>query len=60
MPEKPPGQVPAENEIILSVRDLIVHYKRSLSLFSSSQEIIRAVDHVSLDVRKGETLGARW
>ncbi len=61
-PEPRPGSSPQRNpsekkEILLSVRNLSVHYKRSLSLFGSAKETIKAVDNVSLDVAKGETLG---
>ncbi len=52
--QKPAGD---KNEIILSVKNLSVHYKRSLNLFGTSHETIKAVDNVSLEVRKGETLG---
>jgi peptide/nickel transport system ATP-binding protein len=45
------------DEILLSVRNLDVHYKVSTSIFSSGKEIIKAVDKVNLEIRKGETLG---
>ncbi len=41
---------------LISLRDLKVHYRSGGGLFSSSK-IVRAVDGVSLDIRKGETLG---
>lgn len=41
---------------LISLRDLRVHYRSGGGLFSSSKTV-RAVDGVSLDIRKGETLG---
>ena len=48
---------PLEKEVLLTVRNLSVHYRRSLNLFGTSHETIKALDDVSLEVRKGETLG---
>ena len=39
-----------ENEILLSVKDLIVEYK-------SESGIIHAVNGVSFDIKRGETIG---
>ena len=41
---------------LISLQDLQVHYRSGGGLFSSSK-LVRAVDGVSLDIRKGETLG---
>lgn len=41
---------------LLSIRDLQVHYRTGGGLFGSWQTVT-AVDGVSLDIRKGETLG---
>lgn len=49
-------QAEKRDEVILSMRDLKVHYKVGGGLFSSSR-VVRAVDGVSLDIRRGETLG---
>ncbi len=39
-----------ENETFLTIRDLVVEY-------SSGKQIVQAVNHVDLDVKKGQTLG---
>ncbi|HMJ07534.1 MAG TPA: oligopeptide/dipeptide ABC transporter ATP-binding protein, partial [Pyrinomonadaceae bacterium] len=41
---------------LLSLQDLKVHYKIGGGLFSSAKHV-KAVDGVSLDIKKGETLG---
>ncbi|MEP6944377.1 MAG: oligopeptide/dipeptide ABC transporter ATP-binding protein [Acidobacteriota bacterium] len=41
---------------LISLRDLRVHYRSGGGLFSPSKKV-RAVDGVSLDIRRGETLG---
>ncbi len=46
-----------ENEnSLISIQDLKVHYSTGGGLFNASK-LVRAVDGVSLDIRKGETLG---
>jgi oligopeptide transport system ATP-binding protein len=45
-----------DDKNLISLRDLQVHYRSGGGLFSSSKTV-RAVDGVSLDIRKGETLG---
>ena len=46
-----------QNEnILISLQDLKVHYRSGGGLFSASKTV-KAVDGVSLDIRKGETLG---
>ena len=45
----------AENNLI-SIQNLQVHYRSSGGLFSPSK-IVKAVDGVSLNIKKGETLG---
>ena len=49
--EDGPGEVNA-NEVVLAVEDLVVEFPGSFG-----QPTFRAVDHVSLEVRKGEVLG---
>ncbi len=44
------------SDSIISIDDLQVHYKLGGGLFSSARTV-RAVDGVSLDIMKGETLG---
>jgi len=43
-------------ENLISVRDLQVHYRTGTGLFGASKTV-KAVDGVSLDIKKGETLG---
>jgi oligopeptide transport system ATP-binding protein len=45
-----------EGEVLLSIRDLRVYYKVGGGLFKEAKHV-KAVDGVSLDIRKGETLG---
>jgi oligopeptide transport system ATP-binding protein len=45
-----------ENETLISMQDLQVHYRLGGGLFSEAK-IVKAVDGVSLDIKKGETLG---
>ncbi|MDX1447831.1 MAG: dipeptide ABC transporter ATP-binding protein [Acidimicrobiia bacterium] len=45
-------------EVLLSVRDLAKHYRaRGFRLFGKEESAIKAVDGVSFDIRRGETLG---
>ena len=44
------------DETLLSIRDLKVHYRSGKGLFSPGI-VVNAVDGVSLDIKKGETLG---
>lgn len=46
-----------ENEIILEIKDLKIHFISSLGFFSKKQKTVKAVDGVSLFLRKGEILG---
>ena len=48
---------PAEGETILEVRDLVMHFHVGGGLFGASAGVVRAVDGVSFNVRRGETLG---
>jgi oligopeptide/dipeptide ABC transporter ATP-binding protein len=58
-----PSPGPAEDrlagrEVLLRVTDLVKHFPvKSASLFRRSEEKVHAVDGVSLEVRRGETLG---
>jgi peptide/nickel transport system ATP-binding protein len=46
-----------ENENVLEINDLKIHFISSSSLFSKTQKVVKAVDGVSLFLRKGEILG---
>jgi oligopeptide transport system ATP-binding protein len=45
-----------EKETLISMQDLQVHYRLGGGLFSHAK-VVKAVDGVSLDIKKGETLG---
>ncbi|MCC3156094.1 ABC transporter ATP-binding protein [Hymenobacter sp. 15J16-1T3B] len=44
-------------EVLLRVQDLRVHYPVRKGFFGRATEVVRAVDGVSFDVRRGETVG---
>ena len=44
------------DDIIISLRDLEVHYRIGGGVFSPLK-VVKAVDGVTLDIRRGETLG---
>jgi oligopeptide transport system ATP-binding protein len=48
---------PAPGEVLLEVRNLVKHFEVGSGLFGGRRGIIRAVDGISLTVRRGETLG---
>ncbi len=57
---KPPASKPKpeiSSEILLNIQNLSVHYHRAGSFFNRKNEITKAVDNISLELRKGETLG---
>lgn len=50
--------MPTPDELpLVSIRDLTVHFPLRTRLFSRRQQVVRAVDGVSLDIVAGETLG---
>ncbi|WP_159650940.1 ABC transporter ATP-binding protein [Vibrio atypicus] len=44
-------------EILLSARDLKVHFKINKHILPSKRKVVKAVDGIDLDVYRGETLG---
>lgn len=55
---QPPDPLPTEKEpVLVSVRHLTVQFGAKTSLFGKPQQYTTAVDDVSFDILKGETLG---
>ena len=46
-----------EREICVSVRDLCQYFAVKTGMFSHMDQTVKAVDHVSFDICRGETLG---
>jgi peptide/nickel transport system ATP-binding protein len=46
-----------ENEVLVKVEKLCKFYPKKGGLFTSNNEIFKAVDNVSFEIKKGETLG---
>ncbi|MDW2111752.1 oligopeptide ABC transporter ATP-binding protein OppF, partial [Vibrio sp. 2089] len=46
-----------QKEVLLSARDLQVHFPVSRHLIPSRRKIVQAVNGIDLDVYRGETLG---
>ena len=44
-------------EVVLSVRNLVKHFEVGGGLFGGPHALVKAVDGVSFDIRRGETLG---
>lgn len=44
------------SDVLLSVRDLKVHFPRASAGWGRAPEVVRAVDGVSFDIRRGTTL----
>ena len=52
------GDAASSGEVLLRVEDLVKHFPvQSTSLFRRSKDAVHAVDGVTLEVRRGETLG---
>lgn len=46
-----------DGQVIYKVQGLRKHYGKKASLFGRKSEIVKAVDNVSFEIKKGETLG---
>jgi len=52
-----PDRVARNGEVVLSVRNLVKHFEVGGGLFGGARAVVKAVDGVSFDIRRGETLG---
>ncbi len=50
-------EVPEDEESLLEVRDLAVHFPVRKSLWSGPAEFVKAVDGIDLKIHRGQTLG---
>lgn len=56
-PKGTPAQLPEETESVLSTKDLKVWFPIKKGIFKHTVDHVKAVNHVSLDLKKGHTLG---
>src|ERR1700761_508372 len=56
-PKDKSGQGRVDEDLILSVEDLAVHFPLGGGLFGRGQRVLRAVDGVDLKLKRGECLG---
>ena len=47
----------ADNNVLIRVQDLVKYYPVTGGVFQRTIANVHAVDHVSFDIRRGETLG---
>lgn len=50
-------QADEQNRPLLKVRDLRVEFVTKSSIFSRQKSSVKAVDGISFDIKRGETLG---
>ena len=55
--EKRQPETPVEAEIVLVVKDLCVSFPEKKNIFGKATRFFNAIDHVSFEVQKGETIG---
>jgi oligopeptide/dipeptide ABC transporter ATP-binding protein len=51
------AQIAPASETLVELRDLSKHFSLSGSMFARHKRVVRAVENVSLEIKKGETLG---
>jgi peptide/nickel transport system ATP-binding protein len=49
--------ITTNNDILISIRDLKKHFKVKLGAFGERSGVVHAIDGVSFDIMRGETLG---
>src|SRR5262252_1552990 len=47
----------SDDQALISIRDLKVHFPLRAALFNHSAQVVKAVDGVTLDIYRGETVG---
>jgi len=52
-----PGRTARSGEVVLAVRNLVKHFEVGGGLFGGARGVVKAVDGVSFEIRRGETLG---
>ncbi|HVW61812.1 MAG TPA: ABC transporter ATP-binding protein [Puia sp.] len=57
MLQSPPPVVPSSGDVLVSIRDLRVWYPSGKRFFGKTVTYTKAVDNVSFDIYRGETLG---
>jgi peptide/nickel transport system ATP-binding protein len=55
--EKVPDNLPVEKQVIMEVKSLKIWYPKQVPLFKKAVEFTKAVDDLSVEIYKGETLG---
>ena len=55
--DAPRAAIAQAGEVVLSVRNLVKHFEVGGGLFGGPHALVKAVDGVSFDIRRGETLG---
>ncbi len=56
-PSGRPAEIPAEAPVVMETEDLKIHFPVKKGVFKRTVDYIRAVDGVSIRIRRGESLG---